>query len=359
MQILVATDRAVLVIDAERGTSAPARGISDRPTCLAADEQVQGRAWCGTHRGGVFRSDDGGQSWQATGLAGRLIMALAASPVMRDLVWAGTEPSEVWRTGDAGDSWEQTSSLETLPSSSEWSFPPRPDTHHVRWIGCHPLEPERLWVAIEAGALISTIDGGLTWRDRVRSGPWDTHELAIHRKAPDILRVSAGDGYYESYNAGVTWLSPRDGFEVGYFRSVAIDREQSDVVVASASSGPRSAYVAGRSDGRLYRRVASEHWERVRDGWPEPARTIAPLLSTGTKAGELWAADERGVHRSDDGGKSWRRVAGYAAVPQHLRGLALVRCMNTLGGAAGITETRPSDRRSSRQQQPAGAPGFW
>jgi hypothetical protein len=62
MQILVATDREVLVIDAERGTAVPARGISDRPTCLAADELVRGRAWCGTHHGGVFRSDDGGRS---------------------------------------------------------------------------------------------------------------------------------------------------------------------------------------------------------------------------------------------------------------------------------------------------------
>ena len=325
MQILIATDREVLTVDAERGTCTTARGIGDHPTCLAADALVPGRAWCGTHRGGVFRSDDGGGSWQPIGLASRVIMTVAASPAERDLVWVGTEPSEVWRSRDGGNSWEQTSGLEALPSSSEWSFPPRPETHHVRWIACHPLEPERLWVAIEAGALVSTIDGGHTWRDRVSSGPWDTHELAIHRKAPDTLRVSAGDGYYESYDAGVTWHSPNSGLDVGYLRSVAIDCEQSDVVVISAASGPYSAYVAGRSDGRLYRRVASERWERVRDGWPEPATTIAPLLSAGTKAAEWWAADERGVHRSDDSGKSWRRVAGYVGSPHHLRGLALVR----------------------------------
>ena len=324
MHILVATDREVLVIDVERGTSALARGIDDRPTCLAADVLVRGRAWCGTHRGGVFRSDDGGRTWQPIGLAGRLIMAVAASSAKRDVVWAGTEPSEVWRSGDAGNSWEQTGDLTTLPSSSEWSFPPRPATHHVRWIACHPLEPERLWVAVEAGALVSTIDCGRTWRDRVSGGPWDTHELAINRKAPDTLRISAGDGYYESYDAGATWHSPSFGLEVGYLRSVATDPEQPDVVVVSASSGPYSAYVAGRSDGRLYRRVAGERWERVRDGWPEPPSTVAPLLSAGTKAAELWAADERGVHQSNDSGKSWRRMAGYATSPQHLRGLALV-----------------------------------
>ena len=324
MRILIATDREVLIIDAERGTSAPARGVSDRPTCLAADVLVGGRAWCGTHRDGVFRTDDGGKSWQPAGLAGRLIMALAASPVTRDEVWAGTEPSEVWRSGDAGNSWEQTSDLTTLRSSPEWSFPPRPDTHHVRWIACHPLEPGRLWVAIEAGALVSTIDGGRTWRDRVAGGPFDTHELAIHRTAADTLRVAGGDGYHESDDAGATWRSPSAGLDVGYLRSVAIDCEQPDDVVVSASSGPYSAYLAGRADGRLYRRVGRERWERVRDGWPEPASTIAPLLSAGTKAGELWAADERGVHRSDDGGTSWRRMAGYARLPQYLRGLALL-----------------------------------
>ena len=325
MLILVATERELVVIDAERGDATPAHGLGDRPTCLTADPLVHGRAWCGTHRNGVFRSDDGGRSWQSVGLAGTLIMAVSASPADPDVVWVGTEPSAVWRSGDTGITWEQASPLETLSSSSEWSFPPRPDTHHVRWIACHPLEPERLWVAIEAGALVSTIDGGRTWRDRVPGGPWDTHELAIHRKAPDALRVSAGDGYFESDDAGATWRSPSAGLEVGYLRSVAIDPEHPDVVVVSASSGPHSAYMAGRSDGRLYRRVTRERWERVRDGWPEPPSTIAPLLCAGVKGGELWAADERGVHRSDDGGKSWRRAVDYATSPQHLRGFALVR----------------------------------
>lgn len=324
-RILVATEREVVVIDAEKGVSSPARGLGDRPTCLAADLLVPGRAWCGTHRGGVFRSDDGGSSWQAVGLSGRLVMTLAASPVEQGVVWVGTEPSEVWQTDDAGTTWEQTSRLETLPSSSEWSFPPRPHTHHVRWIACHPADAARLWLAVEAGALVSTSDGGRTWNDRVPGGPWDTHELAIHRDAPDTLRVAAGDGYFESDDGGRTWRSPSAGLDVGYLRSVAIDPGQPEAVVVSASSGPHTAYVAGRADGRLYRRVSPDGWQRVRDGWPEPANTIAPLLCAGAPPGELWAADERGVHRSDDSGKSWRHAAGYVTAPQHLRGLARVR----------------------------------
>jgi hypothetical protein len=42
MPILVATEREVVVIDAERGTAESAPGIGDPPTCLAADPLVRG-----------------------------------------------------------------------------------------------------------------------------------------------------------------------------------------------------------------------------------------------------------------------------------------------------------------------------
>src|SRR4029079_7681208 len=172
--ILVATDSTVVTIDARDGTVGAVINLLDRPTCIAADPFVSGRAWCGTRRGGVFRSDDAGASWLAVGLEGTSIMSIAVGPAQRDLVWVGTEPSEVWKSENGGDAWQQTSRLETLPSSPEWSFPPQPDTHHVRWIACHPSDAQQLWVAIEAGALVSTRDGGRSWHDRVKGGPWDT-----------------------------------------------------------------------------------------------------------------------------------------------------------------------------------------
>jgi photosystem II stability/assembly factor-like uncharacterized protein len=325
MTILVATGTSVLRCDVDRGTMTPATGLDgQRPTCLVGDPRVPGRAWCGTHRGGVFRSDDAGESWRPLGLDDLRITAVAASPAEDGVVWVGTEPSDVWRSDDAGATWQRTRRLDELPSSSEWSFPPKPDTHHVRWIACHPQQPGRLWVAVEAGALVTTSDGGRTWQDRVAGGPYDTHELAIHPDASDTLRVAAGDGYYESHDGGATWARPRDGLEVGYLRSVAIDPGAADVLLVSASSHAHSAYVAGRSDGRLYRRAGEGSWQRVVDGWPDPPVTIAPLVVAGGTAGELFAGDERGVHRSEDGGVSWGQVGGYSAGPDHLRGVALV-----------------------------------
>jgi photosystem II stability/assembly factor-like uncharacterized protein len=188
MLILVATDREVVVVDVQGGASSPAHGIAGRPTCLTADPLVHGRAWCGTNRNGVFRTDDGGRSWQSVGLAGSLIMAVSASPTDRDVVWVGTEPSEVWRSGDAGLSWEQTSPLQTLSSSSGGPF--RRDRILITFAGLRAIRSNQndCGSRSKAGALVSTIDGGRTWRDRVAGGPWDT---ARTRRSPRGARYTA------------------------------------------------------------------------------------------------------------------------------------------------------------------------
>jgi photosystem II stability/assembly factor-like uncharacterized protein len=85
--------------------------------------------------------------------------------------------------------------------------------------------------------------------------------------------------------------------------------------------------VAGHGDGRLYRRAGGSAWERITSGWPESPETIAPLLAADPAGGSLLAADERGVHRSVDGGRSWERVAAYPAGAgvDRLRGLVAIR----------------------------------
>lgn len=323
MRILIATREAVLVVEPHAGSVRRAEGVGRGPTCLAADPRGPARAWCGT-ADGALASGDGGESWGAAGLEGEEITALAASPAEPGVVWAGTEPSAVHRSGDGGASWSATAALADLPSSPTWSFPPRPESHHVRWIACHPAEPGRLWVAIEAGALVTTADGGESWEDRVPGGPRDTHEIAIHPDRPERLRVAAGDGYFESDDGGTTWSSPEDGLEVGYLRSVAVDPGDPDAVIVSAASHAHAAYAAGRSDGRLYRREGGGRWRRVTGGWPDPPATIAPLVAAGGEAGELWAADERGLHRSGDGGGRWERVAAFEPRPAWLRGIAVL-----------------------------------
>ena len=344
--VLVATESDVLIVRPGRDAGMTPAGLQSAvPTCLAGAQDGGGRAFCGLRRG-LLRSVDGGATWRKAGLTTHRVTSVTVSPARQDLVWAGTEPSAVWRSDDGGERWHLTEAVDALPSAPEWAFPPRPETHHARWIACHPQDPARIWVAIEAGALIHTRDGGRSWHDRVPGGPYDTHELAIHPEAPERLRVAAGDGYYESSDGGLHWSTPERGLEVRYLRSVAIDPGDPEVVVVSAASHPHSAYAAGRSDGRLLRRVGDGSWERVTDGWPSEPSTIAPLLGAGTYPGELWAADERGVHRSADGGVTWRVVAAFADPPRYLMGLA-----------TGVEPTARSPSGSRRPPFPAPRPG--
>jgi hypothetical protein len=49
-----------------------------------------------------------------------------------------SEPSRLFRSGDGGASCEELVALQEIPSRSDWSFPPRPWTPHVRWIAPSP-----------------------------------------------------------------------------------------------------------------------------------------------------------------------------------------------------------------------------
>ena len=81
--------------------------------------------------------------------------------------------------------------MEKLPSANRWSFPSRPDSHHTRWIQPDPRSPKKLFLAVEAGALISTPDDGYTWRDAVPGSPFDTHHLVIHPDVPQHIWSAA------------------------------------------------------------------------------------------------------------------------------------------------------------------------
>jgi photosystem II stability/assembly factor-like uncharacterized protein len=160
------------------------------PGCVAIDLSSPAQVYCGTARAGLVRSRDSGRNWEPVGRGIDHLMVTAVDVSHAEqadgfgVVYAGTEPSAVFLSDNGGDSWVDLAGLRALPSADTWSFPPRPHTHHVRWIEADVSVADRLFVAIEAGALVRTFDGGRIWRDRVRGGPYDTHTAMTHPFAP-------------------------------------------------------------------------------------------------------------------------------------------------------------------------------
>ncbi|SNR42842.1 beta propeller repeat protein [Halorubrum vacuolatum] len=284
--------------------------LDDRDVeCVAATGST---LFAGTFDEGLIRSTDAGETVERLGtdaIDSSAVTAVAISPHDPDVIWVGTEPSRVYRSTDGGDSFERRPGLRAVPSAAEWSFPPRPETDHVRWIEPAPADPDRWYVGIEAGALLVTPDDGETWIDRPEGARRDNHTLATHPMVPKRVYAAAGDGYAESTDRGRTWTTRHDGLDHGYVWGLAVDPTDPETVLVSAAANASDAHRRGRS--YLYRRSAprSGHSTATDDG-----RTVTEERATGTTDEERTAAGTDGTTMAIDGERTvtttWERLDG-------------------------------------------------
>lgn len=277
--------------------------------CVAAHSDIPDRVFVGTFESGPHRSTDGGRTFERVGegVVDERVMSLAVDPSDAETVYVGTEPSAVYRSTDGGETWTHRAGLTDLPSASEWYYPPRPETHHVRWLEPDASNPEHLYVGIEAGALVQSHDAGETWADRVPDARWDNHSLTTHPDAPDRAWSAAGDGYAETRDGGRHWEYPQAGLDHRYCWSVAVDPADPDTVLVSSARGPRSAHSPKSAESYVYRkRGDGEAWERLDGrGLPMGSGVVRATLATRGRAGECYAVSNRGVFRTTDAGDSW------------------------------------------------------
>ena len=134
-------------------------------------------------------------------------------------VYAGTEPSALFRSGDGGETWEELDALQQIPSKPTWSFPPRPWTSHVRWIAPSPNDPQLLLVGIELGGLMRSDDGGASFADHAPGAQPDVHSLTWHPTEPDRAYEAGGGGAAWSTDGGASWEradhGPRPALHLG------------------------------------------------------------------------------------------------------------------------------------------------
>jgi hypothetical protein len=315
-RLYLALDDALAVIgQGHDGWQAELALVDKGCQCVTVDPGRPRRVYCGTFASGLWLSDDGGRTWQpaGAGIGHERVMAVSVgtpvAPGELGLVWAGTEPSALFLSEDGGQTWQEQKGLQELPSRSTWRFPPRPWTHHVRWIEPDPHAADRLFVGIELGGVMRSLDGGLTWEDRKPGSQHDCHTLRTHPLAPGRVYEAAGGGFAESFDGGDTWHGFDQGMDHHYVWGLAVDSGDPDTQVVSAAHGARQAHDNQRAESTIYRRTGGRAWVQVRTGLPEPTGTrIYVLASHRGEPGVFFAATGSDLYRSSDAGLTWERV---------------------------------------------------
>jgi ribosomal protein S18 acetylase RimI-like enzyme len=285
--------------------------------CVAVDPHDGNRIYAGTFDQGVFLSADGGRSWSAAGdgIPHTRVLSIAVSPSDRSdgigAVLAGTEASSLYRSRDGGMTWQDMPALRDLPSSPTWSFPPRPWTSHVRWIAPHWQDPNLLFTGIELGGVMRSVDGGETWEDRKPGSYHDSHAVMVHPTAVDRVYEAAGGGVSVSFNAGESWSEVDGGMDRHYVWGLAVDPADPELWYVSATFNARYAH-GDRSSAEafIYRRRGSEPWTVLAGGLPNPLSVMPyALLTPLDRPGELYAGLRDGqIWHSADMGDSWNRL---------------------------------------------------
>jgi len=280
-----------------------------RAQCVATDGT---RVLIGTRGGGVRLSNDDGVTFEPRVDLPEPDVFSVAIGAADGALYVGTEPSRLFVARDGGD-FAELDALQDIPSRPRWSFPPRPWTHHVRWIAPDPHRAERVLVGIELGGVMRTDDGGATFSDHRPGAKLDAHQLAWHPLAPGRAYQAAGDGAAWTRDGGETWATADTGRDRGYCWALAVDPDDPDCWYVSAASGPGAAHAAGeRARGRLYRWDGG-HWRRL--ALPDETMPYALVatngdLLAGTSDGRVLRSADRGERFEDTG----VRVASISAM---------------------------------------------
>lgn len=314
--------------------------------------------------GGIFRSDNAGESWQRVSpkLASRTYYThLKIDPGNDDRLWI--LDLRLWRSDDGGRTWQEHNSEHV-----------HADLHGL-WID--PADPDRLVLGGDGGVSVS-LDGGDTWVQtvlpigqfyevnaddqdpyRVYGGMQDTATWAGPSRTYDVEGITAhdwiklratGDGMAvqaDPRNANVIYMAQNNGntsrldlrtwirtelqptqaraaeLGLGALRwdwtpPMVLDLDDPDVLYLGANHLFRCHILGVRSDGEVDHRCESvsddltaqqdEPFAAVGEGYHSYGALFS-IAQSPVDHDVLWTgADDGPIHVSTDGGETWSRV---------------------------------------------------
>lgn len=286
--------------------------------------------YMGTTGGGVWKTDDMGNTWHnisdgyfTTGSVG----AIAVSESDPNIVYVGMgehaprgvkthHGDGMYKSHDAGKTWKKIGLAET---------------QHISRIVIHPKNPDIVFVAAQGAlygpnkerGIFKSTDGGNTWKQVLYvNDKTGASELSMDLNNPMVLYAAmwehgrlpwqvisggAGSGLYKSVDGGETWFTIHQRLpkELGKM-AIAVARSNSDKVYAlieSDSEQELGGLFVSNNGGKSWKHVTNDH-RLVQRAWYYIELFIDP-----TDENIIYVLSAS-AFRSIDGGEKWEQIDG-------------------------------------------------
>ncbi len=292
----------------------------------------------------IQRSNDGGKSWEPTGneftydgVPGthqwydgtphpwefQRVWHLEPSLFDADTIYAGVEDAALFRSTDGGRSWQELSGLRCHGTGRHWQ--PGAGGMCLHTIVQDPSDSKRLYVAISAAGAFRTDDAGQSWRPINRGlrsqGIPDpdaevghcVHRIAMHRSRPGVLFMQKHWDVMRSDDAGEAWVEVSGNLPTDFGFPIDVHAHEPETIYVVPIKSD-SEHFPPEGKLRVYRsRAGGNEWEPLTKGLPQrdcyvnvlrDAMAVDSLDSCGVYFGTTGGQ----VYASADAGDSWAPI---------------------------------------------------
>jgi photosystem II stability/assembly factor-like uncharacterized protein len=240
-----------------------------------------------------------------------------------DTVYAGVEDAALFRSTDGGQTWQE---LPELRGVKGHLWQPGAGGLCLHTVVLDPRHPGRIFIAISAAGVFRTDDAGQTWRpvNRGLKSPYEipdpdaevghcVHRIAMHPSRPHVLFMQKHWDVMRSDDAGESWQEVSGDLPTDFGFPIAVHAHEPDTIYVVPIKSDSEHYPP---DGKLrvYRsRTGGHEWEALTKGLPQRDCYVnvlrdAMAVDALDPCGVYFGTTGGQVYASADAGGSWAPI---------------------------------------------------